>query len=249
MNKFLINGIVFVVIFAASAGGSWYYTQMNKTDAEGDPEATAPEVAKQTDTTYRPDELNKIFAPGNISAEALLALARRLETREKAIIEKEEDLKRAQYQVNVMLDDTQRERDELTSMHAKLENEIGRAQSLLEEIGRQKKELDSTKQAIEETTKVANKSVSAFEKSEVQQVARIAKYYADMPEETAASLLKQMCDGGRLEFAGKVISALDQKKATKILVALDDNTLVNQLLEQVKDQPVAEKADARSRRR
>ena len=149
----------------------------------------------------------------------------------------------------MLLDDMEREQNELSSLHAKLENEIGRAQKVLQEVSAKHQALDNAKADLEDAVSKNKKEVNAIDQAEVEQINQIAKYYAGMPEDKSASLLKEMCDGGRIEFAAKVVSAIEQKTATKILVALNDDVVVKQLLDVVRGEPQVAKNQKRPARK
>ena len=57
-----------------------------------------------------------------------------------------------------------------------------------------------------------------------------SKLIATMDESSVAGLLKQSADSGELVYAGLLLKSLDERKGGKVLAALKDPILVDQLL-------------------
>lgn len=253
MKRMMVSGMLFILLFSASAAGSWFWLQ-SQAKPEADDEtaqvALFPDEDSSDPTVPRkaPSMLVQ-FRSQDLTAESLLRMAEMLQRREEAVKQNEQELKQQQTRMEFIFQDLQRERTELDALQDKVDARINEAAQLMEQIKSQNQKLDEEKAQVTQQLEKMEKQINADDASELANISKLAEYYKGMPEETAAKYLRQSCDEGEIEMVASVLDSMEKAAATKILVAFDDSVLVDQLIKKIKERPTATSADGGKKKR
>ncbi len=237
MKTFLFAGIVGVVLFAISAGASWYLINQSTppalaVDEESDVESAVgvPPIGRGTE---KREQLPVAIRPdGQLSVEAVLELSESIRRKERDLMEREQSVEKMEQNVKLLFEDLKVERAELTALLDGLEAKLHSAQQTISQL-KQENLLLSTQ--TQEFTKLAQQNAaktSGGEQDELAQRVKTAKpWFEGLDDEQAANYLKEFANNGELRFAARLLKSLPQRKASKILAAFDDPELVQQILD------------------
>jgi flagellar motility protein MotE (MotC chaperone) len=95
-------------------------------------------------------------------------------------------------------------------------------------------DLDKQKQTVTKDITDLQKRQTELEATERKNIAQIAKVYESMAPESAARIIQQMADSGRLDTAVKVLSQMRERQAAGILDQITDAGLAGQLTERLR---------------
>lgn len=234
--KMVIIAIVGLVIFAASAAGSWFVkTQVldpptaedesNITDIMADPADT--EEAQDGDDS----KLMRVAVRDDpMTVEELVRFSLRLKEQQKKLTGREDEFQKRQVQQQLVLTDVKTEQDAITGLQTKLDKDLTIAESLITELNNLREDLKEQ----EEKTRVAqeeleNKQIEisgGFESKDKQ----ISSVMQGMSPEKAAGSLQEFINNGELDFAAQLLSNFDDRMAAKILDSIEDMKTVNELI-------------------
>jgi flagellar motility protein MotE (MotC chaperone) len=246
MKRYLAYGIAGCMLFAASATVS-LWTQQQQLRAKGEPETgghAAKVGAKETGAkasheTAKSEGGGEDIRPvvrsgGPPNAEDTARLANSLRDRLKAVREREEQLGSRQKQLELIYQDIRGERNVLDELRKQVGDEMKALNVKLDSVDHKFTELDQKRQSVEKSTADAQKQRTDFDTSERKNIDKMATMYDSMAPESAARILQQMADGGKLDTAVKVLAQMKERQAAKVLAELSDASLAAQLLEKLR---------------
>ena len=248
--KMVIVGIVGLVIFGASAAGSWYVkTQVlaepvveeepEIIDIMSDPEETQ-EMEKDADSRLMPVPVRD----DPMTVEELVRFSMRLKAQRKELTQKEDEFQKRQVQQQLVLTDVKTEQNAITGLQTKLDKDLAVAESIISELNQLRADL----KAQEDKVKMAEQDLEAkrievdggFESKDK----RISSLMQGMSPEKAAASLQEFVDNGELDFAAQLLQHFDDRQAAKILDSIPNMKLVNELIMRtriLKDAPAPSK--------
>ncbi|MEP3482063.1 MAG: hypothetical protein ABJZ55_22660 [Fuerstiella sp.] len=234
--KMVIVAIVGLVIFGASAAGSWYVktqilyppiedNETDITDIMADPADTPPaeegEASRLMPVAVRDDPM---------SVEELVRFSLRLKEQNKKLIAKEDEFQKRQVQQQLVLTDVKTEQDAITGLQTKLDKDLTVAESLITELNTLRADLKAQEDKVVMAQKeLEDKRVEVnggFESEDK----RISSLMQGMSPEKAAASLQEFVDNGELDFAAQLLRHFDDRQAAKILDSIDNMKLVNELI-------------------
>ncbi len=240
MKTLLIAAIAGVFLFAGSATVSWYLMNQQeqiaaeKQDSEGamdelDPASKLPPVVAAVEKTDQMPVGLRPNAP--ITVESVMELSRSIRKTEQQLVAREQKLQQDEAGIELSFADLKRERDELSAFSNQIESKIRKYRELVEQLKIENSKLETTKKQIEnDRTAVAASTDAKLSGEMAQRVSVAKKYLTEMDDDTVATLLKQSVNTGDVIFASEVLKSLDERKGGKVLEALQDPALVDQLL-------------------
>ncbi len=244
MKSIIAAVVTCVILFGASFAASKYYMDTEPV-AEGDPVNAKEESIDQTSTLPPNDsEINKIYSmpvahrPDKaVSLEAVLQMSDNIKKLEGKLILRQEKLDLEEQRVQMLFRDVEEEQGQLQAFSEGVDAKVkslarlkGELQQLLSSIDTKQVELASMEKdaGVDEESKLtelddkANDVKSWFEKLEAQQ---------------ASDVLKEFANNGKMDFAASILHKMSERQKTKILTALDDPTLVDQLITALRVKP------------
>ncbi len=241
MKNLLIAAIVGVFLFAGSAAVSWYLMnqqQMAEADLEEDttdeldpankitPVSSEVEKVEQMPVALRPD------AP--LTVESVMELSRSIRKTEAQLKDREEQIKRDEQGLKMLFADLQKEQQELAGLSSQIESKIRTLRELVEKAKIENEKLDATKAELAKSQDNEDEKTDTVPDSLEEEIKRKVKIYSLMPPESVATLLKHKVKEGELRYAGLLLKSFETRTAGKILLALSDPLLADQILEAAK---------------
>ena len=229
MKSIVMLGVVAVVLFTAAAALSILLNPKQKTTEESKEPTGKRKAKEKADDTEQPGPASKMPGAATLDSKGrteLLEATKRLD--EKRIL-----LENREKYLEAVIQDLQVERDAVELIRAKLAEE-------LRMISAQTKELENKFTAVQtEQKKVGQDSVDLarkrveYAKDEEKNIAKLATMYDKMEPDTAAKVLQEMADRGKMDTAAKILSQMKPDKAAKVLSAILDPTLAGQLMDRM----------------
>lgn len=232
MKAVLAAMITCAVIFGLSAGA----TQFLLKQQGADPDVTAEDAAAETTAETQPEDetsesMPVAFRPdANVSVEAVLQMSDSIKRMEQELTEREEKVKRDEMRIKLMFDDLATEQDELRAFSEGIDAKV-------DLISRMKTELEQTLLTVEqrkaEIEKLAKKNeAQAKPKTEIaDRVDDVKSWFANLEPEQAAEYLREFSNNGKMTFAASLLQKMPDRQKSKILGAMNDPVLVDQLIE------------------
>lgn len=229
MKNFLILGVLAVVLFSISAALSLWLNQSKQTVAEAEKAKTdkadkhgdekgddkhdktekKPPTKKGDDKhdTKEPGHKTETAPPGPEIGPKMIADNYAQQVR----------LERRAVQLELIMRDLQSQREAFEALLRQVTTELKTATAKAGELDNiaaelKKKEID----------------IATGERKNIEKMAAI---YDQMSPESAAPILKQMADSGRLELAAKILAQMKGGKTARVLAELADPTLAAQLID------------------
>jgi len=255
MKKMLMLGLYGTLILGISAGGTWFLRNNDIAKIESANEPTDPltqstaALASPVDVT-RPlsneaeNDLPVAVRPGEMSVEEIVRYGLGLKAREAVIRQREESLQRTEAQHRLVLADIDGEQQEIKGLVAQARDQRIASEQLLAQAQQERiksedvrKQLDEQKQKQEvEREKAARTpaSTGSADDTEVDLEANVKKLsavVAGLSPEVSAGMMREFANDGKIDLAVKILAELEDRDASKILDAMDDGQLVNELVE------------------
>lgn len=235
MKTLLTAAIAGVILFAASASVSWYLMNQNiepvETEvADLDPaaEVGVPPIGDGVD---KQEQMPVALRPNvPITVEAVLELSDSIRKKERELIEREKQVKKAEDNIKLLFEDLKIERDQLTALAQRIESKLQQADGRVAELRIENEELSTKSQQLSQMLQ-NKKGKGEEELDEIEERVKKAKPWFDgLESEQAASYLKTFANEGELEFAAKLLDSMDKRDVAEILQILNDPIFVDQIL-------------------
>ena len=245
MKSLLAAILVGSLLFAASAGASWFmfYVPMKAAAAEelelAEAEAEAERILNDSTTPPAVTSADKVKAmpvamrpETPVTVEAVTELAHSIMEKEQALVESQKRLAKDEKRINLLFEDLKRERDELTAFGQMIDSKITKAAEATETLKVEHQKLVDQTNALSSLEKKTGKSPADVESSELDSRVDVVKsWFKNLDPEQAANYLKEFANRGDLQFSARLLDSLDDRQIAKILAAFNDPPLVAQIVD------------------
>ncbi|HWG43756.1 MAG TPA: hypothetical protein VN688_13290 [Gemmataceae bacterium] len=246
MKKLLIIGVTSLILFGVSASASYFWQQKQK--SEHGSEMTEKIDIKPKETSKRPttptppatashgDSAPRaaVRPAYNGGTEEIARMTSELRTRLAAVREREEQLSARKKQIELIQEDIRGERSALDEMRTQVKNEMEALNDAIQGVEKQRSNLDDERQKITKNTQEMESRVLQLQKEEQVNLKKMSGMYNSMAPESAAKILQNLADTGKMDTAVKVLSLMQERQAAKVLAELTDAGLAAQLVEKLK---------------
>ena len=253
MKKLVLMGGTIVILFGISAAASWFLRhgqaslagQGEADDASLDKTTkgpAAPGVASSPPPELRP----AVRAQVNPEVDNAAQLASNLRTQLDALRVREQQFVVRQKSLDLISQDIRSERTAMDELRKQLNEELKGLTEKIESLEHKANDVDQKRKQLSDQNKELNNSMLRVESSEKDNIKRLAAVYDSMDADAAAQHLQQMADTGKIETAAKILTAMRERQAAKVLAQFPDHTTVVQLLEKMRSvdrSPTPAKAD------
>ncbi|MGH7173158.1 MAG: hypothetical protein ACRELG_22990 [Gemmataceae bacterium] len=241
-NLFLI-GITSLVLFALSASGSYFWQQKMKngqakeTETHKDKETVKPGTgAAQTNTSHGDSVPKAAARPAyNANTEEIARMTTELRMRLAAVREREDQLTARKKQLDMLQEDIRGERTALDDLRTQVKNEMEALNEAIQGVEKKRGSLDEERQKISKSTKEMEGRLVQLQKDEQDNLKKMSGMYNSMSPESAAKILQNLADTGKLDTAVKVLGLMQDRQAAKVLAELTDAGLAAQMVEKLKN--------------
>jgi flagellar motility protein MotE (MotC chaperone) len=249
MKRFLVYGLAGTMLFAASATVSlWSQQQQAKAKGKAEPDSEGHATragTKEKESGKSGHEGSKseggeelrplVRSSGPPNAEETARLANSLRDRMKAVREREEQVGSRQKQLELIYQDIRGERNVLDELRKQVADEMKALNAKLDTVDHKFGELEQQRQSVSKSQADVQKQRTDIDTSERKNIDRMATMYDSMQPDSAARILQQMADNGKLDTAVKLLAQMKERQAAKVLAELSDASLAAQLLEKMRN--------------
>lgn len=248
-----------LVVFAASAAGSWWMRSQlqdqkpaTASSVEDGPDGAPDHEEPQADVAARSNRMDEddgilpiAVRPRAMSVEELLRYGMGLKEREKQIREQEDALQKRRVRQQLVLADIQGERKEVDGMRVQMRDHLKTAEKLIATLNQSREQLLEDKEsAAEELRKVQDARIE-IEGEHLDNTKRLSQWIQSMDPEKAGELLREMANDGNMTVAVQILANFEEREAAKILSSLDDPKIVQQFVEEFRNLKKPEKKPTR----
>ena len=231
--------VVGLLLFGVSAGVSTLYIFPPA-------EEVAEEMTDEAGDLERPGELPLAISNSEkveimpvglrpeipVSVEAVTELAQSIMKKENAVIDAEMRLKKEEKRIQLLFEDLERERDEMTAFGQRIDAKIVEAREAVELLKLENQSLMDQSKKLSSLEKKTGRTSADTETDEVNRRVEVVKnWFQNLEAEQAANYLKEFANRGDIQFAARLLNSLEKRQIAKILAAFDDAPLVAQIID------------------
>lgn len=246
MARLASYAIVGIIAFSAAAAGSWMLNkQQSQIEESADNEASpvAAEVTPEAPARHRSGETDREAAemiqeelpvavrPRPISADEVFRLGTLMREREKMLKNREDILQEDETRLKLVLSDIKAEQQTIDGLHTQVRGSITAAEQILDRIDQQQQDFVSDQQQAKTDLEAIQESAVEFKESENDNIKRMAQWFQAMEPDKAAEFIRELADDGKLDMAVQLLGNFEERDASEVLSAMDDTSLVTELLD------------------
>ena len=172
-----------------------------------------------------------------ISVEAVLQMSDSIKKMEQQIVAREQRLSKDEQRVQLLFDDLATEQDELRALSEGIDAKVEMVNQLSTSLRETLNQLDIRKSELQELEKETRTDESSQQEDMDSRVNDVKSWFAGLEAEQAADYLKEFANNGKLEFAASLLQKMPDRQKSKILGAMSDPVLVDQLIDALKVRP------------
>ncbi len=249
--KSLIGALlVGAVLFAASAGASWYLTKPDETETddlalaeETDPTSAFP---SPIDEKKKKEMMPVAMRPETpVTVEAVTKLAQSIMKKEEKLFAKQTFLQKEEERIELLFEDLKQEQEELLGFEQKIDAKILEAREATEVLKQENQLLADQSKVLSGLEKKTGKTTTDVANDDIaRRVDTVKGWFTKLDAEQAVTYLKEFANRGELEFAARLLDSLEERKIAAILAVFDDAPLVAQIIDAYTKKPVVSSAEA-----
>ena len=234
MKAVIAAMITCAVIFGLSAGATKYLMtqQADPTDVPAEGDASADPAAPEQDNPVDDQSMPVSFRPdANVSVEAVLQMSDSIKRMEQSLAEREKKVQQDEKRVSLLFDDLATEQDELRAYSEGIDTKLELVGRMTQELKTTLAELEQKKTEVEKIEqKLAVQQAEPVNEAEDQADA-VKSWFQNLAPEQAADYLREFSNQGKLDLAASLLQRMPDRQKSKILEAMSDPVLVDQLIE------------------
>ena len=259
MNRLILLALFALVSFGTSAAATWWLTKgaSESTDVAAVDESPVtgvsddigvrtPLAAPLSDGQAGPPEtltptpatepgLPVAVRPRPMSVEEILRYGMGLNQREEAIRLREEELDAENLQARLVLADLRGEQEAIDGLRAHVQSQLEAADDVLRRIEEARSGLSDARSQAEQDLRNAQQAQIRVDEQQRENIKQTASWLQAMDPEKAADVLREMANDGRLERGVLLLAQLEEREVAKILSALDEASLVDEIIDRFQD--------------
>jgi flagellar motility protein MotE (MotC chaperone) len=193
------------------------------------PAEPAPSSVVSATTQAAPDLPVPLRPSYVVGAEETVQLATRLRDRAAAVKEREAQLTTRQTQLQLIVEDIRAERAAIDELRKQIQEELRAVADQTRLLEEKKLETEQRQTELENRQQGIESRLTQLDSEERGNVKKIAAVYDTMPPESASKILLQLCDGGNMDTAVKLLGLMKERQAAKVLAEFPDPDLAAQL--------------------
>ena len=225
--KGILKILAFGVLYAITAAGTGMFLF-----TPPEPEEDATEANAEEEILPGPAPVAVALRPdSSASIEAIVQMSESIRRTEQDLAEREKTIAQEEERLSMLFQDLATEREELKAFSKSLDTKLqalGDASDnlrlLLDEIKQNQEKLDT----LAKQTGTDDQSVAEELENRVNDV---KSWFENLEPTQAAEYLREFSNNGKLEFAAALLQKLPDRTKSKILGAMNDPALVEQLID------------------
>jgi len=243
MKQMLMILVVGVTLFGISGGVSWYLQRQQPKDAksgEAAPSLDRP-LAKASlgggslalVTEGKDSPAGPRPAP-TTSPEQLAQLATNIGKQQEALKSREQTLLVRQKHLELIHQDLKDERKKLDELRLQIGEELKALNEKIDALERKAGDMDKEKKKLSDKAEEIKQGLVEIDSVEQKRVRQMAAMYDTMEAETAAGILQEMADTGKMDMAVKILSSMQERQSARVLAQMEDRATVVQILDRLR---------------
>jgi hypothetical protein len=221
-----------VLLFTLSAAVSLYISSLRRPTDPASESGKEKEAKAREKTVTTPPAIVEPQPPK--SAEEAAALLARVRDRQIEVQRREEEARKQEQRLQLMMDDLKGERVVIDNLRKQFSDEMKKINEKQEDLVRRSRGLEEQKAAAKRLLDEMKSRQVEFEKGEAKNIDKIASTLESVPPEKGAQIIKQMADNGQIDTAVKLLSQMQGRRAANILAELTDVALAAQLIDKLR---------------
>jgi hypothetical protein len=133
-----------------------------------------------------------------------------------------------------MFTDLENERTRLQALAERVTAEVSQLQDMTEKVNATLATLESRRAEVSNMEKSAGVDEESKQEELESKVNGVKGWFANLEAQQASTYLKEFANNGKLEFAASLLQKMPDRQKSKILGALSDPLLVEQLIDALK---------------
>jgi hypothetical protein len=241
MKSIVAAVITCCILFGASYAASVYFAQAaaEPEDAATDPVEETADVTKTLPPDEDPKKTNVPMQVSNrpdksVSLEAVLQMSDSVRKMEEKLILRERIVAKEEQRVQLMFTDLENERTRLQALAERVTAEVSQLQDMTEKVNATLATLESRRAEVSNMEKSAGVDEESKQEELESKVNGVKGWFANLEAQQASTYLKEFANNGKLEFAASLLQKMPDRQKSKILGALSDPLLVEQLIDALK---------------
>lgn len=232
-----------LLIFAVSAGGSWFAMSKQHATAEHgdggashdvatdvDPHAKHPHGAPATPAAHGDEEILPVAVrPKMLTPEDILRNAMGLKEREEKLSLRERAAEQEQLRLKLVQADLQGEQTSIEALAAEVQMQIEEANELLVRISDEFQSLEQQRLDNAAEVKKFEEVRTEMDAGEQKNLKQWSQWIQGMDAEEAAKFIKTISGNGQMDVAVQLLANFEERKASEVLAALNDPELMADL--------------------
>lgn len=243
MKSIIAAIITCAVLFGVSYGASNYFMQTEPTE-ENAVEPLAETVDQESTLPPHQDEIQKVVAmpvanrpEKSVSLEAVLQMSNSIKKMEEKLLLREQRIAKEEQRVQLLFVDLATEQDRLKALGDGVDAKVETLSRLTDELRSTLTTLDERKAELVSLEKKVGVDEESQQGKFDNKVDDVKGWFSNLEPEQASDYLKEFANNGKLEFAASLLHKMPDRQKSKILGALSDPVLVNQLIDALKVKP------------
>ena len=172
------------------------------------------------------------FRPsGSVSVEAVLQMSDSIKKMEQQMVAREQRLAKDEQRVQLLFDDLATEQDELRAFSEGIDAKLETVKRLTASLRETLDQLDNRKAELQKLEKATGTDDQSQMEEMETRVNAVKAWFAGLEAEQAADYLKEFANTGKLQFAAGLLHKMPDRQKSKILGAMSDPVLVDQLID------------------
>ena len=229
MKRLIMMALAGMVFFGGSAAASFMLRDQlfPKPESEAEDEGALANQPLMVPEPASPMPVTTLGEEG-ISAATVLSLSESIKQRESELMVREEEAVRNESRLSFLLNDMQREKQEIRALLDEMDLLATQTEQLVERVERSplSPETSESPPATGEVRSIEE----ALSAEEIKNLKTVATWLQGMKPEGAAETIRKMCNEGKIDMVVRLLGYFEESQAAKVMEALKDPVLFGELV-------------------
>jgi septal ring factor EnvC (AmiA/AmiB activator) len=243
MKSIIAAIVTCVVLFGISLGATHFLLPSDRPEDPAATEVSEAESAESEDEASLQQMVSMpvSFRPENeVSVESVLQMSESIKKTEQQLIAREKEIAKQEQRVRLLFQDLETEQDELKAFSEGVDQKVEMLSRMNETLQNTIADIDAKRAELEALQTSLGEDDESKQAELDDRVKAVTPWFSSVAPEQASTYLKEMANNGRVEFAASLLNSMPDRQKSKILGAMNDPLLVEQLIEALRLKPKKE---------
>ena len=227
--------ITCIALFGISLGAAKYLmpaapTEDTETELESS-EATTEELPSEESDLVKSQSVPVSFRPETVSVEAIIQMSDSIRRTEQELIDRQTQVEKEEQRVRLLFSDLETEQEELKALSESVDEKIRVLERLSQTLATDLQSIETKQAELQALAKETNTDPDSQQEAMDDKVNQVRTWFEGLAPEQAANYLKEFSNNGKMEFAASLLQKMPDRQKSKILGAMEDPVLVDQLID------------------